>query len=444
MVRRTSWLLGSGIGLLALGALIDSRPWNWPWQSVWSGLVAHIALIGLGLPAVGLLTIAAVSRRRTHAAKTALADTSPGPKWHWLLTYPGVATVAVTVAVIGVAALVIMLKVAANATATNRPTLQIDAIKYGLGLFAAGAAAAALLLGVRRQQHSENAQAHTELDAAERRVTDLYTKAVEQLGHTEAAVRLGGLYALERVAQNNVRQRQPIVNVLCAYLRMPYTPPAAEPTAAPASPTTLVELPLNQSKPTTAGGRDPHQELQVRLTAQRIITSHLTLPSETNPEQAKSLRPDPQQPFWPDIDIDLTGATLVGWGMPRSRVHHAEFGEAVFSGDAGFGEAVFSGVAWFGAATFSRGAWFGAATFSRGAGFGKAVFFGVAEFDEATFSGDARFSEVTTPRSVQLVGCRVLLRDDRRDVWPPGWRLEPDTDGMGKLIYQAPPALPGP
>ena len=215
MVRRTSWLLGSGIGLLAIGVLIDSRPWNWPWHSVWSVLIAHIALIGFGVPAVSLLTVVAVSRQRTRAAKAGLAEPSPRPRWHWLLSYPGVAAVAATVAVVGVAALVIMLKVAGNATGSDRPTLQIDAIKYGLGLFAAGGAAAALLLGVRRQQHSEHAQAHTELDAAERRVTDLYTKAVEQLGHAEAAVRLGGLYALERVAQYNVRQRQPIINV-CA------------------------------------------------------------------------------------------------------------------------------------------------------------------------------------------------------------------------------------
>src|SRR5690348_9575544 len=75
-----------------------------------------------------------------------------------------------------------MLRVAAHAGPTDRPGLQLDAIKYGLGLFAVAGAAAALLLGIRRQQHTEHAQAHTEHDAAERRVTDLYTKAVEQLG----------------------------------------------------------------------------------------------------------------------------------------------------------------------------------------------------------------------------------------------------------------------
>jgi glycerol uptake facilitator-like aquaporin len=54
-------------------------------------------------------------------------------------------------------------------------------------------------------------------------VTDTYTKAVEQLGHDQAPVRLGAMYALERLAQDNPPRRQTIVDVLCAYLRMPFT-----------------------------------------------------------------------------------------------------------------------------------------------------------------------------------------------------------------------------
>ena len=63
----------------------------------------------------------------------------------------------------------------------------------------------------------------TDRDATERRITELYTKAVEQLGSDKAPVRLGGLYALERLAQDNPAHRQTIVNVICAYLRMPFS-----------------------------------------------------------------------------------------------------------------------------------------------------------------------------------------------------------------------------
>ena len=58
----------------------------------------------------------------------------------------------------------------------------------------------------------------------EEQVTDMYTRAVAQLGDDQAPVRLGALYSLERLGQNNPPMRQTIVDVLCAYLRMPYTP----------------------------------------------------------------------------------------------------------------------------------------------------------------------------------------------------------------------------
>ncbi|MEU1394119.1 MULTISPECIES: hypothetical protein [unclassified Nonomuraea] len=57
-------------------------------------------------------------------------------------------------------------------------------------------------------------------------MTELYTKAAEQLGNAQAPVRLAGLYALERLAQDTPVLRQTIVDVICSYLRMPYTPPA--------------------------------------------------------------------------------------------------------------------------------------------------------------------------------------------------------------------------
>jgi hypothetical protein len=64
-------------------------------------------------------------------------------------------------------------------------------------------------------------------------VTETYAKAVEQLGHDEAPVRLGAMYSLERLAQDNPPRRQTIVDVLCAYLRMPYTPPTLGVTEPP-------------------------------------------------------------------------------------------------------------------------------------------------------------------------------------------------------------------
>ncbi|MEU4550168.1 hypothetical protein [Nonomuraea dietziae] len=101
---------------------------------------------------------------------------------------------------------------------------RIEAARTALAAAAGVGAAVTLMLAVRRQRHQELATAHTTHDAAERRVTELYTKAVEQLGNDPAPVRLGGLHALERLAQDTPALRQTIVDVICAYLRMPYTP----------------------------------------------------------------------------------------------------------------------------------------------------------------------------------------------------------------------------
>ncbi|MET8002423.1 pentapeptide repeat-containing protein [Nonomuraea glycinis] len=53
----------------------------------------------------------------------------------------------------------------------------------------------------------------------EGQITDRYTKAVEQLGSTKSDVRLGGIYALQRLAADSTRDRDSIRNVLSAFVR---------------------------------------------------------------------------------------------------------------------------------------------------------------------------------------------------------------------------------
>jgi hypothetical protein len=56
-----------------------------------------------------------------------------------------------------------------------------------------------------------------------------YSAAAEQLGHEAAPVRLAGAYALARLADDWPDERQACVDVLCAYLRLPYDPDPASP-----------------------------------------------------------------------------------------------------------------------------------------------------------------------------------------------------------------------
>ncbi|WP_302893442.1 pentapeptide repeat-containing protein [Actinomadura luzonensis] len=53
----------------------------------------------------------------------------------------------------------------------------------------------------------------------EGQITDRYTKAVEQLSSKTIDVRLGAIYALQRLAQDSERDRRTIVNVMAAYVR---------------------------------------------------------------------------------------------------------------------------------------------------------------------------------------------------------------------------------
>ncbi|MCP2293610.1 Pentapeptide repeat-containing protein [Nocardia amikacinitolerans] len=53
----------------------------------------------------------------------------------------------------------------------------------------------------------------------EGQITDRYTKAVEQLASSALDVRLGAIYALERIAADSAKDRRTIKNVLAAFVR---------------------------------------------------------------------------------------------------------------------------------------------------------------------------------------------------------------------------------
>jgi len=53
----------------------------------------------------------------------------------------------------------------------------------------------------------------------EGQITDRYTKAIEQLGSDKLDVRLGGVYALERIALDSQRDQLTVVQVLSAFVR---------------------------------------------------------------------------------------------------------------------------------------------------------------------------------------------------------------------------------
>ena len=336
----------------------------------------------------------------------AAAQRSPS-KWVWLLSDAGIATAVLIVIALGAAGVIWMWHLAgAAAVGADQAKLELELLKFAFGILAGAGAVAALLLAIRRQRHTEaaheltekqhqlsqRAQTHTETDAAARRVTELYARGVEQIGSDKPSVRLGGLYALERLAQDNPSQRQTIVNVICAYLRMPYT-----------------RLRLNQlerEEPTAQEEekiRESEQELQVRLTAQRILITHLHVGAPEEPEWEDDLVPSQDagrwagpgslrpETFWHDMTLDLSGATLVGWDTDYCLAAEVDFSRCHFLEPASF-----------------TGSQFGPASFDH------ARFAAAARFVSVAFTGRADFRDVTFGASASFLGSRFDAFTDFR------------------------------
>ncbi|MFL6120603.1 pentapeptide repeat-containing protein [Actinophytocola sp.] len=260
---------------------------------------------------------------------------------------------------------------------------QIELIKTGLAIGAGMGGAVALVLAGRRQWSTEQAHrvaeqsaADVRHDATERRITDLYSKAADQLGSDKAAVRLAGLYSLERLAQDTPTLRQTIVNLLCAYLRIPFNAP----------PWPLDDKPVEENQ---------LRELEVRRTAQHILAAHLRFAGAYGQQH---------ETFWPNIDVALNGAVLYRFDMTGARVRCSSFGGARFVGWTSFEHCDFQGPAIFGGARFEqatsfRGAWFHAEARFRGVHFD-----GPTRFDDTEFHGETLFG-----------GVRHLETGDKKD-----------------------------
>ncbi|MFE0025374.1 pentapeptide repeat-containing protein [Amycolatopsis sp. NPDC059021] len=303
-------------------------------------------------------------------------------------------------------------------------TAQLDAIRTGGTLGVGLGGVVALWLAIRKQRSTEldlvqkhNAHrlaertaAHNEKiaadsyahqlqmakdaseDAISRRIAERYSKAVEQLGSDQAIVRLGGLYALENLAQENLEPslRQTVVNVICAYLRVAPVEGGQQGRAS----RPLGRRPVNGGKAvshaTFAGRRSSAKpaapvssdEHQVRLAAQRILASHLRPGAEVF---------GTLDAFWSGMDLDLSDAFLVNVDFSECHIRNARFCRATFCGEASFGDTVFLERAEFDEARFDGNADFENSVFEEGALFGQVEFMRLTGFYGAEFAGYAGF-----------------------------------------------------
>lgn len=262
---------------------------------------------------------------------------------------------------------------------------RLDALKTAANIVVGTGGAAALLLAARRQRSAELDLAQKDHDATERRITEIYGKAADQLGSDKAPVRLAGLYSLERLAGGYPEHRQTIVNVLCAYLRMPVEDADKE-------------------------------EAQVRKTAQRILLLHLR---PGRPEQ-------PNEGFWPDIDLDFSGAQLVGLNLTHCSIRSITCYGTTFSELTSFRGTRFRTKADFNKAHFKERVDF------RGVEFVD----GCETFNGAVFAGPADFG---TKSAARLAGAEAEPGFPR--TWPEGWEERGGT-GRSQLTRKDEPGQP--
>jgi uncharacterized protein YjbI with pentapeptide repeats len=158
-----------------------------------------------------------------------------------------------------------------------------------------------------------------------RTLNERFATAASQLGDDKPpAVRLAGVYAMAGLADDWAANRQTCVDVLCAYLRMPYR-----------------AGPHDQAD---QGGQLAYRAIrEVRHTVIRVITAHLK---------------DGAAASWRGLNLDFTGVVFDG----------GEFSDAVFAG---------------GEVSFRRAKFTGSQTNFRGAKFTG----GQVKFDDAEFTG---------------------------------------------------------
>jgi hypothetical protein len=132
------------------------------------------------------------------------------------------------------------------------------------GLLAAGALVFTALnfrLLRRNSEQADQWQRRTHELTEQGQVTDRYAKAVEQLGSDKLDVRVGGVYALERIARDSARDHPTVMEVLSAFIREHSSEQWPPPEPGSAQPGRLTR-PDIQAAATVIGRRDKKHDTQ--------------------------------------------------------------------------------------------------------------------------------------------------------------------------------------
>jgi uncharacterized protein YjbI with pentapeptide repeats len=291
----------------------------------------------------------------------------PGPAHLWRIGYALAACFAVAVAGLARLWLAARALLGNPHIATSKGITVHDTVGVAQLVFAsvAGAGAlVALVVAYRRQRVAEAAtvaekerdmrdKEHWEATAAHDRTrvfNERFTAIATQLGDDQPAVHLAGLHAMAGLADDWEENRQTCVDVLCAYLRLPYDPDPGKDAAAADRAAYLANR-------------------EVRHTVIRLIADHLRWDVDS-------------ENSWQGLNLDFTGVVFDGGDFRDAKFSGGivRFTGAAFSaGQIDFREAAFYG----GHVDFGGAAYCGGRVNFNGAEFSS----GEVNFSDAEFSG---------------------------------------------------------
>ncbi|MFF0000047.1 pentapeptide repeat-containing protein [Streptomyces avermitilis] len=160
-------------------------------------------------------------------------------------------------------------------------------------------------------------QSRTELRIAEQgQITNRFTAAINNLGSDSEDVRLGGIYALQRIMLDSARDEPTILSVLSAYVRRHARVPASG--FAKEQQEKIKQSLESPVKPTTD------------------VQAVLSVLADRSADHVKQVGLDLRR-------TDLRGAEVVGWGWGETPKSRAAFRFAIFNG-ADLRHSTFDGV----------------------------------------------------------------------------------------------------
>jgi hypothetical protein len=191
--------------------------------------------------------------------------------------------------------------------------------------------------------------------AQQGQVTERFTRAIDQLGHPELDVRLGGIYALERIANDSPNDRTTIAEVLTAFVRghapWPSRLPGQYRADAPIE--QVPELPARapdvQAALTVLARRQPLPKLRGRLDLEASDLRKARL-EDANLQDASLAKANLQEAILDAADlqgailynVNLQGAVLAdaklqqpsfdGAKLQGARLERAQLQDAIFDG----------------------------------------------------------------------------------------------------------------